>query len=157
MPSPFPNQPTKQRTRNQSRAAARQPSTLLFPHRGKPETRNFLLPTALLLAALISLTSCITAGHAVVTQRVYGTVVDARTQKPIAHARVALEDDPTIATTTSVDGAFNIPPQRVLQVRVLAQSSHRTSPPPILIIAPGYRAIIVTSFNHRHEIALTRE
>jgi hypothetical protein len=109
------------------------------------------------IAATIVLTSCIGVGPAVVSHRVYGTVVEATTHRPIANARVALQDNPNVAAATSADGAFNIPSQRALKVQFPGQENDRSERPPIVVTAPGYRTTTVETFNDRHEIALTRE
>lgn len=119
--------------------------------------RPLLARPLLALATVVALTSCINVGRAVVTHRVYGTVVDAATHQPIPNARVALQDYPKIATATSTDGAFNIPSQHVLKVQLPIQANHHADQPTIVVTAPGYHPATVDSFNDRHEIALLRE
>jgi hypothetical protein len=111
-----------------------------------------MLKTSLLLLAAMFSCGCVVPVPATLHAR--GFVLDATTKKPVASARVMVQNHPRATAVTASDGSFDIP----------SESHWRFIVPPIeptnlaeslVVTKPGYQSTTTNASYERHAIFLS--
>ncbi len=110
------------------------------------------IPEALpFIMAATSLCGCVLPMPTTLHAR--GYVVDAATKKPLAGARVTIQNHPKATSVTASDGSFDIPSETKLQFWVPPMEPVGL-PGTVVVTKPGYRSKTINGPDQRHPILL---